>query len=257
MTQPIITLLTDFGQRDGYVGAMEGVALSLCPSARLVHLSHDVPPQDIAAAAFILYQLFDYYPPHTIHCVVVDPGVGSARQAVALRTRHGLFVGPNNGVFSLVLQATKLFEAVMLTNPAYQLFQVSHTFHGRDLFMPVAAHLANGVALHDLGPAVSELVQLEGLKWSTITGQSRIMHIDHFGNIFLDLTHDKIADLPGITFEVAGQRVVGLHKTFAEVAVGEFVAYIGSTRDHVELAVRNGNAAQILGVKVGDIAKIC
>ncbi len=126
-TPPIITLITDFGQQDGYVGAMQGVILSICPSAILMNISHTIPPQDIRAAAFVLYQAFSYYPAHTIHCVVVDPGVGSNRRAIAIRTSHGIFIGPDNGVFSLALTAEPInvIEAVTLTNADYQLPSVS------------------------------------------------------------------------------------------------------------------------------------
>jgi S-adenosylmethionine hydrolase len=136
--QPIITLTTDFGQQDGYVGAMQGVILNICPMATLVTITHDIPPQDIRAAAFVLYQAFSYYPAHTIHCVVVDPGVGSHRRAIAVRTSHGIFVGPDNGVFSPVFttEPVNVLEAVTLTHPDYQLPGVSATFHGRDFCPP-------------------------------------------------------------------------------------------------------------------------
>src|SRR5512145_1073545 len=162
-TQPIITLTTDFGQQDGYVGAMQGVILTVCPVATLVTITHDIPPQDIRAAAFVLYQAFSYYPAHTIHCVVVDPGVGSHRRAIAVRTSHGIFVGPDNGVFSLALTAVpvNVIEAVTLTNADYQLPGVSATFHGRDIFAPAAAHLANGTPLSQFVPRAINLVRLD------------------------------------------------------------------------------------------------
>jgi hypothetical protein len=256
-TAPIITLTTDFGQKDGYVGAMQGVILSICPTVTLTTISHDVPPQDIRAAAFVLYQAFSYYPAHTIHCVVVDPGVGSNRRAIAIRTSHGIFVGPDNGVFSLILTAepVNVLEAVTLTNADYQLPRVSATFHGRDIFAPAAAHLANGVSLSQLGPRAINLVRLD-FGTRTHKDECRIIHIDHFGNLILSLTRHDVVDPEQVTFTIGQQVITSLSATFADVEEGQFLAYAGSSRDHVEIAVRNGNAAQILGLKVGDLIRV-
>lgn len=262
-TLPIITLTTDFGQQDGYVGAMQGVILGICPTATLVTISHEIPPQDIRAAAFVLYQAFSYYPPYTIHCVVVDPGVGSHRRAIAVRTSHGIFVGPDNGIFSLVLSADPInvLEAVTLTNPDYQLPAISSTFHGRDIFAPAAAHLAGGVPLSKLGPRAINLVRLE-LTAKAFPGNSQthleaqVIHIDHFGNLFLNITHHDIIDPELVTFAVGDQVITSLSSTFADVEVGQLLAYTGSSRDHIEIAIRNGNAAQKLGLRVGDVIKV-
>lgn len=252
---PIITMLTDFGHHDGYVGAMHGVALTICPQATFVELTHTVPPQDIQTAAFILYQLFDFYPPHTVHCIVVDPGVGSERQAIAVRTEHGIFVAPNNGVLSLVLQATPPLEMVTLTNPTYQLNQISNTFHGRDIFAPVAAHLAMGVPLANMGEPLAELIVLE---WPQLSEpyQCRVIHIDHFGNLILDIQATAMTNPDTITFVVGDETILGLSQTFADVEMGDFVAYVGSTRHHIEIGIRNGNAAKTLAIQVGDIVML-
>lgn len=254
---PIITLTTDFGERDGYVGAMRGVILSICPTATLVNLSHEVPPQDIRTAAFVLYQAFDYYPPDTIHCVVVDPGVGSKRRAIAVRTDHGVFVGPDNGVFSLVLTTGKVdvFEAVTLTNPAYRLATVSATFHGRDIFAPTAAHIGNGVPLSEFGPPAINLIQLD-LGARSQNRMCRVMHIDHFGNLILSITAGDIEDPKRVMFTVGGRVIKSLRRTFADVEEGQLLAYVGSSRDHIEIATRNGNAGRELGVQVGDVVKV-
>jgi hypothetical protein len=250
---PLITLTTDFGEQDGYVGIMRGVILTICPRASLVDLSHTVAPQDVRAAAFILYQSFNYFPPNTIHCLVVDPGVGSKRRAIAVRTNCGIFVGPDNGVFSLVLNAAgvNVMEAVTLTNPAYRLAEVSHTFHGRDIFAPAAAHLANGVPLAKFGPQAINLIQLDVVQKAD-NGYCRVMHIDHFGNLILNITEGRIRDPRTVKFTMGRQVIRSLHNTFADVQEGEVVAYVGSTKHHIEIAIRNGNAAQRLGVKVGD-----
>ena len=250
---PIITLTTDFGLADGYVGTMQGVILSIAPGAVLVDLSHQVPPQDVRAGAFVLYQAVPFFPPDTIHMVVVDPGVGSQRRALAVRTSQGTFVAPDNGVLSYVLASEDVYEAVSLTNPAYQLPRVSTTFHGRDVFSPAAAHLANGVPLEELGPRAINLTRLPLPRpESTPSGDliAHVMHVDRFGNLILDATASDVDDR--VIFELGGRRVEGLSRTFADVARGELVAYVGSSQDHVEIAVRDGDAAREVGIGVGD-----
>ncbi len=250
---PIITLTTDFGLDDGYVGTMQGVILSIAAGATLVDLSHQVPPQDVRAGAFVLYQAVPFFPRDTIHLVVVDPGVGSQRRALAVHTSQGTFVAPDNGVLSYVLASTNVHEAVSLTNPAYRLPQVSATFHGRDIFAPAAAHLANGVPLTELGPRAINLVRLALPEAEFTPGGdliAHVLHVDHFGNLILDVTAGDLAE--EVTFELAGRRIEGLSRTFADVAPGDPVAYVGSTWDHVEIALRDGNAAEEIGVDVGD-----
>jgi S-adenosylmethionine hydrolase len=252
---PIITLTTDFGQSDGYVGTMVGVILSICPTVTISHLSHQIPPQNIQAAAFVLYQSFSYYPAHTIHCVVVDPGVGSQRRAIALKTDLGTFVGPDNGVFSLALSATNVVEAVSLSNPDYQLSKVSTTFHGRDIFAPAAAHLAAGLPLSHLGSTVTDLVQLSHFS-SPASSECRVIHIDHFGNIVLSLTIDEIKDPAHLQLKCGQITITSLSQTFADVEAGNFLAYVGSSRNHIEIAIRNGNAAQALDLQLGDVVQV-
>jgi hypothetical protein len=258
---PIITLTTDFGQQDGYVGAMQGVILTICPTATIVPLSHQISPQEVQGAAFVLYQAFNYYPPHTVHCVVVDPGVGSKRRAIAVRTSHGIFVGPDNGLFSLVLSGENInvLEAITLTNPAYQLSEVSATFHGRDIFAPAAAHIANGVHLSHLGPPAINLVRLEYGATVYPRGQefeSQIIHIDHFGNLILNLTLPDITDPEQVSFVIKDTVIESLKYTFADVEENRLLAYVGSTQDHIEIAVRNGNAAKRLNVQTGDTVTV-
>lgn len=252
---PIISLTTDFGLSDGYVGTLEGVILSICPSAKITHLSHLIPPQDIYAAAFVLYQSYRFYPSYAVHCVVVDPGVGSERRAVAIRTKLGSFVGPDNGIFSLVLAQAEVQQAVSLTNPIYQLKSISSTFHGRDIFSPAAAHLAAGAPLEVLGDPVTGLTRFD-FRTGLEAGQSRVIHIDHFGNLVLDVTDQDIPEPAKLTVSIAGRTIRSLSKTFADVAEGEPLIYVGSTHGHLEIAVRNGNAAQTLGLRRGDVVQI-
>ncbi len=254
---PIITLTTDFGLADGYVATMQGVILSIAPGATLVDLSHQVPPQDVRSGAFVLYQAVPYFPTDTIHVVVVDPGVGSQRRALAVHTSHGTFVAPDNGVLSYVLASADVHEAISLTNPDYQLPRVSTTFHGRDIFAPAAAHLAAGVLLNDLGPRAINLVRL-GLPEPEVAPDgdliAHVMHVDHFGNLILDVTARHLqAD---VTLEVAGHTIEGLGRTFADVTPGDLVAYVGSSREHLEIAVRDGDAARETGLKIGDAVTI-
>lgn len=253
-TFPIITLTTDFGQSDGYVGAMQGVISTICPTARIINISHHIPPQNIRAGAFVLYQSYSYYPPQTVHCAVVDPGVGSQRRAVAMRTDQGVFVGPDNGLFSLVLGVANVLEAVTLTNPSYQNPCLSQTFHGRDIFAPAAAHIAAGTPLEQLGPPVADLVRTE-FKSGLQAGQSRVIHIDHFGNVILDVTASDILDTSSVTFTIGATLIKSLKRTFADVESGQLLAYIGSSRDHIEIAARDGNAAQTLDLQWGDVVQ--
>ncbi len=250
----LITLTTDFGLADSYVGAMKGVILGIDPTATIVDISHDIAPQDVREAAYIIYTAYPYFPPDTVHVVVVDPGVGSRRRALALRTAQACFLAPDNGVLSYVLAREGMREAVSLTNSRYHRRTVSHTFHGRDIFAPVAAHLARGVPLTEVGEPLTEIVtfslpQPRVLPDGDVVGH--VLHIDRFGNLILDVREGDFILGGGIILEVAGRRIQGLGRTFTDVSAGELVAYIGSS-GHLEIASREGNAAQSLGVKRGD-----
>ena len=249
---PVITLTTDFGSSDAYVGVMKGVILSIAPQTVLVDLCHHVPAQDVRAAAMVLYQAASFFPTDVVHLAVVDPGVGSGRQALAVRTAWGTFVAPDNGLLSLVLASTELREAVVLTNADYWLPSVRATFHGRDIFAPVAAHLANGVPLSCLGDPAFDLVPLSlpqpdfGSPRVTV---AHVMHVDHFGNLILDIKAHQMPPRP--VFEIAGQVPCRLCRTYADGAPGQLIAYVGSTHDHIEMAARNGNAAEMTGAGIG------
>lgn len=250
----IITLLTDFGWKDGYVGIMKGVILSIAPHATLVDITHDIAPQDVRDAAYVLYTAVPYFPPETVHLVVVDPGVGSERRAIAVRTAQGTFVAPDNGVLSYVLATSPAQAIVSLTNPRYHLQRVSHTFHGRDIFAPAAAYLAQGVPITALGESVQEpitfpLPPVQIHPDGSVSGQ--IIHVDHFGNAITNLRRE---DIPWpeehLLIEVGGRVIVGLHKTYAQGQPGKPLALIGSS-GHLEIAVPGGNAAQRLNVCIG------
>jgi S-adenosylmethionine hydrolase len=263
----IITLTTDFGLADSYVGTMKGVILSIAPDARLVDITHNISPQDIHQAAYIVQTFYAYFPPGTIHLIVVDPGVGSERRAIAFSTPEAIFVAPDNGVLTYVWRDARArwgpeaCEVVELTERRFWLHRISRTFHGRDIFAPVAAHLASGVPLAALGPRLPALAEAaleqptHGRNGELI---GRIIHVDHFGNCITNITPQHLAQAglgPDLTVEIIDQRIPGLKQTYAEGPVGALIALIGSS-DRLELAVRNGSAAQTLGVGIGDIVRV-
>lgn len=249
---PVITLTTDFGTSDAYVGVMKGVILTLAPHVTLVDISHKVPPQDVQTASFLIYQAELFFPSDTVHVVVVDPGVGSARRALAVRTRTGTFVAPDNGVLTHVLTHSTDYEAYSLTNPEYWLPIPSATFHGRDIFAPVAARLANGMPIARVGEPIDDPVCLSIPQPEFRTPDeivAHVLHIDRFGNLILNITAEQLPDTP--VFEIAGHRIRGLRRTYADGTAGELIAYTGSTRHHIEVALPGGHAAQRTGAQVG------
>ncbi|MDZ7772805.1 MAG: SAM-dependent chlorinase/fluorinase [Balneolaceae bacterium] len=250
----IITLTTDFGLQDYYVSAMKAVMLGIVPEARLVDISHDIPSQDIMAGSWVLRNSAMLFPPGTVHTVVVDPGVGTDRKPVALEINDRFFVGPDNGIFSQLTEEHG-FRAVHLTNETYWREEVSRTFHGRDIFAPVAAHLAAGVSLEELGEPVEEL---ETYRWAVPIAdkdglQGWVIHIDKFGNLVTNIPQSLIE-------EVAGGRAVKIYvgntildevvETFGSVEEGEPAALIGSS-GMLEVGINKGDAGQMLGVKKG------
>jgi len=250
----IVTLCTDFGTADGYVAAMKGVILGIAPEAKLVDISHSVERQSVSEGAFVLQSAFHYFPQGTIHLVVVDPGVGSGRRGVAVCARGHCFVAPDNGVLSYVLLGAASFEAVILTASASWRAQVSHTFHGRDVFAPVAAHLANGVPLSSLGHRVTDLVCLKLptprlCADGTIVG--RVIHVDHFGNLVTSIPATMLSRERDWRVTVGRVTVGGLATTYHSVGTGDVLALVGS-HGNMEIAVREGSAAKTLGVGIGE-----
>jgi S-adenosylmethionine hydrolase len=271
---PLITLTTDFGTADGYVGAMKGVILTIAPDARLVDISHEIMPQSIRQAAYVLYTAYPFFPSHTIHLVVVDPGVGGARRPIALHTSVGTFVGPDNGVFSYVMARERIKTLVELADPRYCLPRVGHTFHGRDIFAPAAAHLAAGIPITVLGPSLADPVTFSPPRLEItadgIVGE--VLHVDRFGNIItsigqlewddgqlvLDLAFQRTGFGKCVRFDAgktavvaAGQEIASVRRTYAEVDPGETLALVGSG-GHLEIAVREASAARKLGLCPGD-----
>ncbi|MBI4553566.1 MAG: SAM-dependent chlorinase/fluorinase [Candidatus Latescibacteria bacterium] len=252
----IITILTDFGVRDGFVGTMKGVILGINPAVTLVDLAHDIAPQDIEEAAFLLRNAYRYFPSGTIHVVVVDPGVGSTRRALIVESPRHTFVGPDNGVFAYIYRMEPEARVTAVTNPAYCLPERSRTFHGRDVFAPVAAHLSRGVSPSACGVPAHDYVRGEVTE-PVITPDridGHIIHTDRFGNAITDIPEDRFIEATrGRAFrvEITTCQFDRLSQSYADVPDGSPLAIFGSA-GLLEVAVNGGNAAQALGLKRGD-----
>lgn len=258
----VIALMTDFGIGDGDVGVMKGVIIDITPDAHIIDITHNVGPQNVPSGAWILAAAYRYFPRNTVFVCVVDPGVGSTRGAIALHAGDWYFVGPDNGLFSYVMSEQPVHASVLLTNTSYHLPIVSSTFHGRDIFAPVGAHIARGLEdlFFDLGPSVNpaELRRLElggtVREGSTIT--AHIVHVDNFGNL---ITSIPLAALPElytvsrvkIAFKENGVIVDRVRKFFAEGPDDGQAFIFGDSSGYVGIAVRNGNAAKTIGVGLG------
>jgi S-adenosylmethionine hydrolase len=252
LTPPIVTLLTDFGLRDGYVGAMKGVLLSRCADLRMVDLSHEVPPGDIDAGAYVLRQATSRFPAGTVHLAVVDPGVGSSRRAVVVETERHRFVAPDNGLLTLALSGSRETRVHTIENRALWEPEPSPVFHGRDLFAPVAAHLASGGSVDAVGPAVppNSLVRRP---WpeprrSDDVWTGAVVYVDRFGNLVTNLPVEEDETGRG-NVEVAGRRVL-LARTYSDVPSGDLLAVRGSS-GLLEVACHGASAAEQLGAQIG------
>lgn len=249
----IVTLITDFGTRDGYVGEMKGVILDRCPGATIVDVTHDIDPGDVESAAWTLGRIWDRYPAGTVHLVVVDPGVGGARRAVALQHGGRWFVGPDNGLASRARGGGDAPETVYRIEPeSLGLRPASVTFHGRDLFAPAAAWLASGSDPGAVGAALdpADLARLD-LPVPERVGASvrgRVAHVDRFGNLITDIPGSWVS--PTALVEVAGEEVSGLRTHYGAAEPGELLALIGSGGT-LEVSVRNGSAAARLSAGRG------
>ena len=269
---PLIALLTDFGGADAYVAMMKGVILGIAPDARLVDLTHEIAPQNVRQAAYVLLTAYPYFPPDTVFVAVVDPGVGTARRAVAVETAHGRFVGPDNGLFSYALNQNPPVVAVEIVNAAYLLPGRSHTFHGRDLFAPAAAHLAQGVPLAALGPAVADLCALPQPRLDVARDrvEGEVIHIDRFGNAVTSIgslawqddgslrltprfgARPLPARIPADSAIFLGDAILDhIAPSYGHAAPGAALALINSAGQR-EIAVNQGHAARMLGIAVGD-----
>ncbi|MDJ0519886.1 MAG: SAM-dependent chlorinase/fluorinase [Trichodesmium sp. MO_231.B1] len=263
----IITLLTDFGLKDVYVGVMKGVISQINSNLKVIDLTHEIPPQNLFAARFCLQNAYPYFPPETVHVAVVDPGVGSTRRAIALQLPNGFLVGPDNGIFSGVLEHLEIenIKVVSLTNSEYWRTKIpSTTFHGRDIFAPVAAHIASGVKLENLGEKINpeSLVQLS-LNNITFTDSGIggcVQHIDHFGNIITNISSSYITGrnwsvIVNNNDNFSPRQTISSGNTYADCEPGELIGIIGS-HGFVEIAANGSSAEDKLNFKYGDRVEI-
>jgi S-adenosylmethionine hydrolase len=256
-----ITLTTDFTEHDGYVGVMKGVIAGIAPQARVIDLSHTVAPQDVFQAALLLGRSVPYFPAGTVHVAVVDPGVGTARRGIAALLGEKYFVGPDNGLLTLLYQQTQAQGETVrihaLENPDYRLAQVSRTFHGRDIFAPAAAHLAAGAPLESFGAAVMDPILLEMPQaQKTADGLiGSIIHVDAFGNLASNIRAETLADFENIHIILRNTVIEGISATFGNKAQGELVAVIDSF-GFLSICVVNGSAAQQLRAVIGEQLQI-
>lgn len=257
MQNSIITLTTDFGLKDPYVAEMKAVILEISPSVRIVDITHQIDKFNVRMGAYTLAAACPYFPKGTIHVAVIDPGVGTQRKAILVQTKKGYFVGPDNGVLTLAAKSDGIKHTYRIENPKFMLPEISNTFHGRDIFAPTAAHLANGVSPLEFGPDIRRIVMAKFAKIvkrnNSLTGE--VMSIDDFGNI--------ITNLKGEDLELMGVRTVvkiklenstlklRLCKAYSEVEVQKPLVIIGN-HNFIEISINQGNAAEDLGIKAGD-----
>lgn len=255
-TSGIVTLITDFGYRGEYGGAMKGAILKVNPHCQVVDITHQITPQNIREAAFVLAKSYSYFPAGTVHVVVVDPGVGSERRPVVLKKGEHRFVGPDNGVFSLILAARGPNEGYEITRKLFFLSPVSRTFHGRDIFAPVAGHLSMGVQPRDVGPRIRDFVRVDWPRPRKLRQQfiGQILWSDSFGNLITNLSRkDFEALLSNHPFEILGRklRIEKIHPTYSQGPPRKPMALFGSS-GFLEIAINQGNAEKELRLKAGD-----
>jgi S-adenosylmethionine hydrolase len=253
----LIVLLTDFGTKDAFVGTMKGVILSINPDASIVDLAHDVPPQDVNAGAYVLWSSYAFFPKGSIFVVVVDPGVGSERRIVCAEGRNHLFVAPDNGVLKYLLADGVVQRVWEVTNRSYFLQAVSRTFHGRDVFSPVAAHLSLGLKPSKLGKEIAlprspeEFTLLDSKKGNKFWG--KVIYIDRFGNLATNLRVRSGTDLTSqqLRIKIKNRVIQGMSRSYVEGSGKVPLALVNSS-NVVEIGVKNARAVELLGVKVGE-----
>lgn len=242
MSAPVLTLTTDFGLADHYVAAMKGVILGIVPDARIVDISHEVAPFAIEQGGYLIAQSYAWFPKKTVHVAVVDPGVGSSRRAIVLDAAGQYFVGPDNGLFSMIMARAK-HRVRAISNEKYFRHPVSRTFHGRDIFAPVAAHIASGVPAARMGKIIADPVALD-------LRRPRVLHIDRFGNIVTSLRTQDFATPRG-SMQINGTPVTSAALHYSEFEPGELFALEGSS-GYIEISMNRGSAAERIGCHPGD-----
>ena len=262
----IITLISDFGVDDEYVGVMKGIILSINPAAIIVDITHHIEPQDLIQAAYIIKHSFKYFPEGTVHVVVVDPGVGSDRAIIALEITGHIFLAPDNGVLTFLMDKANIGSIVRVEESRYFLKSVSRTFHGRDIFAPVAAYLSKGIGIKVLGAPIDK-VDLERLsvKYAGISSSGElvgsVVFIDRFGNLITNIDEKsldkfcKFCKKETLEFRIGKKKIIGLSKTYENVLPQSPLAIIGS-RGYLEIAVNCGNARRDFMADRGDTVTV-
>lgn len=259
MARPIVTLTTDFGLSDHYVGTMKGVILGICPNAQIVDISHEVAAYGVSEGAYLIAQAYRYFPKKTVHVIVVDPGVGSSRRAIVAEAGGQFFVAPDNGVLGMIYEREK-HKVRLIANDRYFVKPVSQTFHGRDIFSPAGAHLAAGVKPSRLGKRIEDYVRPEFAKPEQTKGgtwKGSVLKIDRFGNL---VTNFRASDFPklggsGFSLTVGSCRITELARNYAERPTGEFFAIIGSG-GYVEVSLNRDSAARKIGCAPGSLVEL-
>ncbi len=255
---PVLALLTDFGERDSYAGTMKGVIYSICDDARIVDLSHNLDRQDVTGAAFILSSCYKYFPHNTIFVCVVDPGVGGERDILCMKAGDYIFLAPDNGLLSILESECRAEVIRTVKNEELWLRDVSMTFHGRDIFAPVAAHLANGTDLQNVGPKrnrISSLKLPRPVKTAGGALKGKVIYIDRFGNLITNvraatLQTNLSPSMQSLTVSVAGKKIKGISHSYGEAAEGRLLALIGSS-GYLEIAANKASAGEQLGCSRG------
>ena len=257
MGKPTITLTTDFGAKDGYVGAVKGVIKRINPDAEVTDITHEIEPFDILGAAFTLNSFYRYFPRGTIHLIVVDPGVGSQRQPLLIKSKDFFFVGPDNGVFSFVFQNETITDIVILSNKKYSLAEVSGTFHARDIFAPVAGYLSLGVEVTEFGRTAKECHKLiiPEPRSSNKGLAGEIIHIDGFGNLVTNIAEEFLQGRKIAAITVGRRRIKRIARSYSDIKEGEVGALIGSS-GLLEIAVNQGSAQKVLRSRIGSAVTI-
>jgi len=257
----LIALITDFGEQDWYVGTMKGVIKNIAPEAEIIDVCHQVPAQSVVAGAFVLRNAYEFFPAGTVFCVVVDPGVGTRREAIVASDGKYFFVAPNNGVLALVAKEAKDWQVHRITRRKFLLPSVSATFQGRDVFAPVAAHLARSKEIAAFGPPLKRFVTLKGLQPRRVGRNvlvGKVLYIDTFGNLITNVRREELLRLGctgAATIAVSGKTLHGIHKTFGSVRRGQALAYWGSS-GWLEIGVNHGNAAEVFQARVGTVVEV-
>jgi S-adenosylmethionine hydrolase len=258
----VITLLTDFGIRDGYPGVMKGVIWRIAPDVQIADISHSIKPQDIMQGTLALARTASFFPSGTIHVAVVDPGVGTARRSIGLKLGDHFFIGPDNGLFTLVLERAEAnqdeIQIIHLDKRNYWLPKISNVFHGRDIFAPCAAHLALGVALQEMGTIITDPIRLSIPQPKPIESggwYGQIIHIDHFGNLSTNLRAEQLKNEKDVILDIKGEQIIGLVSTYGERPSGTLIALLDSSGS-LAISVVNGSAAHLLNAHLGDMVEV-